>query len=192
MAYNGDYLGGPNYLGSLGAGKIYMYDTADALAVVLGANYFADGKIRGLEKGDVVFVRIFDNLTTKANLLSVTILYVSAVGATAATAVRKEDGISTATAAAGAATLNALAGKITSESLTTAAAAAYTLTLTNSMIAAGDIVWAKVGNGTNSAGIPIIGTVAEAAGSVVIKVENQHASAAFNGTVVVSFSVSKA
>lgn len=100
-------------------------------------------------------------------------------------------GTVTATATAGAATLNKHYGVITSEALTTAAAAAYTLTLTNSKVAATDIVFASVQNGTNSAGIPIIGTIAPAAGSVVIKVENQHASAAFNGTIKVSFEVRK-
>lgn len=103
-----------------------------------------------------------------------------------------DDGTKTATAAAGAATLNKLSGKITSESLTTAAQAAYALTLTNSTIAAADIVLVAVANGTNSAGIPVVGTVAPASGSAVIKIENQHATAAFNGTVVVSFAVIKA
>lgn len=100
-------------------------------------------------------------------------------------------GTVTATATAGAATLNKFYGKITSESLTTAAAAAYTLTLTNSNIAATDIVFASVANGTNTGGIPLVGTITPAAGSVAIKIENQHATTAFNGTVVVSFEVRK-
>ena len=100
-----------------------------------------------------------------------------------------DTGTKTATATAGAATLNKTSGKITSESLTTAAAAAYTLTLTNSTIAATDIVFASVANGTNSAGIPIVGRVTLGSGSVTILVENQHASAAFNGTIVISFMV---
>lgn len=100
-------------------------------------------------------------------------------------------GTVTATATAGAATLNKHYGKITSEALTTAAAAAYTLTLTNSTIAATDIVFASVANGTNTAGIPLVGAVKPAAGSVVIVIENQHATAAFNGTVVISFEVRK-
>ena len=100
-----------------------------------------------------------------------------------------DTGTKTATATAGAATLNKTSGKITSESLTTAAAAAYTLTLTNSTIAATDIVFASVANDTNSAGIPIVGRVTPGSGSVTILVENQHASAAFNGTIVISFMV---
>jgi hypothetical protein len=98
-----------------------------------------------------------------------------------------------ATAAAGAATLSALQGKVTSEALTTAQNAIYTLTLTNDQIAAGDIVLVSVANGTNSAGTPTIGRVQPAAGSCVIQVINQHAtSVAFNGTIVISFVVIKA
>lgn len=106
---------------------------------------------------------------------------------------RVDTGTKTATATAGAATLNKRAGKITSEALTTAQNAIYTLTLTNSDIAAADMVFASVTDGTNTQGTPMIGLVTPAAGSVVIEVINKHASAeAFNGTVVVSFLVVKA
>lgn len=98
----------------------------------------------------------------------------------------------TATAVAGAATLSKMSGKITSESLTTAQGADYTLTLTNTRIKATDIVLATVANGTNSQGSPVIEKVTPANGSVVIIVQNAHSSAvAFNGTVVVSFVVIK-
>jgi hypothetical protein len=102
-------------------------------------------------------------------------------------------GIGTATATAGAATLAALNGKITTEALTTAQNVNYTLTITNSRIAAADIVLASVANGTNTQGTPIIVRVTPAAGSVVIIVRNAHESAqALNGTLVVSFSTVKA
>lgn len=97
----------------------------------------------------------------------------------------------TATAASSAATLNKLAGKITSESLTTAAGAAETLTITNDQVAAADIVLCSVANGDNAAGIPMIGRVTPGAGSFTVTVENQHGTNAFNGTVVVSFFVIK-
>lgn len=98
-------------------------------------------------------------------------------------------GTKTASATAGAATLNQPSGVVTSEALTTAAAATYTLTLTNSKIAATDIVLASVGNGTNSAGTPDLCSVTPAAGSVVIVVRNSHASAALNGTLKIAFAV---
>lgn len=98
----------------------------------------------------------------------------------------------TATAVAGAVTLNAMMGKITTEALTTAAAAAYTLTITNDRIVAVDHVYVSIANGTNSAGVPIVSRVTCAAGSVAIVISNEHAANAFNGTLIVSFKVEKA
>lgn len=112
-------------------------------------------------------------------------------GAANPTSIAVDTGTKTATATAGAATLNKNAGVITSESLTTASGAEWTLTLTNSTIAAADQVYASVQNGTNTTAMPYITTVAPAAGSVVIKVRNGHASVALNGTVKVSFLVVK-
>ena len=95
----------------------------------------------------------------------------------------------TATATAGAATLNKQTGVITTEALTTAAAAAYTLTLTNSVVSAGNRVLVSVDNGTNTAGIPVVSTVTPGASSVVIKVYNLHAADALNGTLKISYLV---
>lgn len=95
----------------------------------------------------------------------------------------------TASATTGAATLSKQAGVITSESLTTAAGADYTLTLTNTLVAATSIVLATVHNGTNSQGVPVLRTVTPGAGSVVIIVRNTHASQALNGTLKIAFLV---
>lgn len=95
-----------------------------------------------------------------------------------------------ATAAAGAVTTQAWAGKVTSEALTTAQNAIYTLTITNEKIKATSLVFVTLSNGTNTQGTPMLGTVVPADGSVVIKVINKHATAeAFNGTVVVGYTV---
>ena len=97
------------------------------------------------------------------------------------------------TAVAGAVTIAAMQGKVTTEALTTAQNANYTLTITNSQIAAADIVMVSIANGTNSAGLPILQRVTPAAGSVVIVIANKIDTAtALNGTLVVSFLVSKA
>ena len=94
----------------------------------------------------------------------------------------------TATASAGAATLNNRFGVITSEALTTAQDASYTLTVTNSQIAATDMVFVSVANGTNSQGTTVVTKVTPAAGSLVIIVTNKHASAvALNGTLKIAF-----
>ena len=97
---------------------------------------------------------------------------------------------STATATAGAATLNKQSGIITSESLTTAAGATYTLTLTNSLISATSLVMAHVTNGTNSTGkITGAARATPGSGSATIVIYNEHASAAFNGTLKIHFVV---
>lgn len=100
-------------------------------------------------------------------------------------------GTKTATAVAGAATLSKSAGVVTSEALTTAAGGIYTLTLTNANVAAADQVFAGVANGTNTTGLPDILTVTPGAGTVVIVVGNVSTTAAFNGTVKISFMVLK-
>lgn len=101
--------------------------------------------------------------------------------------------VGTATATAGAATLNAHTGKVTTEALTTAQNANYTLTITNSQIAAADIVLVSIANGTNTQGTPVLLRVTPAAGSVAIVIRNAHDIAqALNGTLVVSYQVIKA
>jgi len=97
-----------------------------------------------------------------------------------------------ATAAAGAATLNQAQGIVTTESLATAAGGTYTLTLTNSAVGAADMVFVTLWNGTNTGGSPSDTTVKPAAGSVVIVVQNIHATTAFNGTLKIGFMVVKA
>lgn len=102
-----------------------------------------------------------------------------------------EGPMSNATASAGAATANGGQGKITSESLTTAAGADYTLTLTNSVVAATDLVFANVALGTSNQGDPIVAGITPGAGSVVIIIRNAHASLALNGTIVIGYHVIK-
>lgn len=106
-------------------------------------------------------------------------------------ALRLDEGTKTATAAAGAVTLNKSSGVITSESLATAAGATYTLTITDNQIAAVDQVYASVQYGTSTTGSPAISRVMPGAGAVVVVVQNIHASAALNGTIKVAFFVLK-
>lgn len=97
--------------------------------------------------------------------------------------------IGTASATAGAATLNKQAGTITSEALTTAAGAAYTLTLTNSFIGTGSLVFFSVDNGSNTTAGLEPGRATPGAGSATILVWNRHASAALNGTIKINYLV---
>lgn len=88
-----------------------------------------------------------------------------------------------ATSTAAAATVNLPQANITTESLTTAAGATYTFTLTNSLITPSSFVGVMVGNGTNTGGTPTVTTVTPGTGSAVIVVHNAHATVAFNGTL---------
>lgn len=95
----------------------------------------------------------------------------------------------TGTSTAAAATVNTQSGVVTTEALTTAAGATYTLTLTNSYIKAGSVVHVMVGKGTATTGTMTTAWVTPAAGSAVIILQNIHASAAVNGTIKIGFSV---
>ena len=95
----------------------------------------------------------------------------------------------TATASSGAATLSQPQGTITSESLTTAAGATYTLTLTNTLVTAASNVKAAAFLKSSTVGGPlVVSSVAPAAGSVVIVVTN-NGTAAVSGTIAVLFMV---
>jgi len=96
----------------------------------------------------------------------------------------------TVTAAAGAATLNAAAGTVTSESLTTAGAAEYTLTLTNSMARLGDHVNWSV-DPLSSAGTPGQGGCKITNGTMVFTVTNLSGSA-FDGPIAIKYMLIRA
>lgn len=126
------------------------------------------------------------------NLLSLLAVAALAIITTAppAHAAQLRGDAGTASATAGAATLNKTVGTITSEApLTTAAGAAYTLTLTNSQIKASSIVLASVDTGTNTTTGLEVGIISPGAGSATIRVWNRHASAALNGTIKIRYVV---
>lgn len=94
------------------------------------------------------------------------------------------------TLSSNAGTLSQLAGKITTEALTTPAGAAATLTIENTLVAATDIILVTRNGGTSDEGTPEF-TVTPGSGSFVILLENRHASAAFDGTFIFGFLVIK-
>jgi hypothetical protein len=91
----------------------------------------------------------------------------------------------TGTAVAGAVTALGELVSITSESLSTAAAAFYTLTITNARVSASSTCFATVRLGGATAGSPVVTTVTPAAGSVVVIIKNVAVSDALNGTIKV-------
>ena len=84
------------------------------------------------------------------------------------------------------ATLNNKCGVVTTEALTGPTASEYTLTLTNSAIAAADITMVSLANGTNTTGLGSIERVTQGAGSVVIVIR-QMSTASFNGTMLIKY-----
>jgi hypothetical protein len=106
--------------------------------------------------------------------------------------IKIDTGTKTASATAGAATLNKNSGIITSEALTTAALGSYTLTLTNSQIAAADLVFCQVVGGSFTTGEPVLLHAVPGSGSVVIHVLNADTALALNGTIKIAFLILKA
>lgn len=105
----------------------------------------------------------------------------------AATFVMQNKG--TGTEASNAVTINNLAGVITTSSLTTAGAATYVITLTNSYIATGSIVLLSIAGGTNTATFNVTSKVVSGSGSAVITLYNNTAATALNGTLILNFFV---
>ena len=87
-------------------------------------------------------------------------------------------------------TCNALSGVITTVSQTVAGGAHAEFTVTNSEVAATDVVVACIKTHT-SAGDFIVGVSAVAAGSFKLRLTNLHASTAGNNVLVINFVVLK-
>ena len=86
-------------------------------------------------------------------------------------------------------TLNKLRGQVTTVALTTAAAAEEEFTLTNSKIAATDII--ALSTTYAGAGTPMLSVKGVAAGSCKIVITNVHATNALNAAMVINFAVIK-
>lgn len=86
-------------------------------------------------------------------------------------------------------TLNKPCGQITTVALSTAAGAEEAFVLTNSMIAATDVV--VVSTTYAGAGTPLVAVKGVAAGSCTVVITNLHASAALDALAVINFAVIK-
>mgnify|MGYP001618743310 CR=1 FL=1 len=87
-------------------------------------------------------------------------------------------------------TIVAPCGQITTVALTTAAAAEERFTVTNSIVAATDVI--AVCTTYDGAGNPIVAVQKVAAGVFDILITNVHATAALNAAMVINFVVIKA
>lgn len=64
---------------------LWVYDTTDTAATVAAASYVSDALSRGMNVGDVVWVRQFSSLATKSSLTAFTMHRVTAVATTGST-----------------------------------------------------------------------------------------------------------
>jgi D-alanyl-D-alanine carboxypeptidase len=96
------------------------------------------------------------------------------------------------TLSSNAGTITKNAARITTESLSTAHTASQALTITKTGVAAGDLAFATISGGTNSAGLPGISKVVCTSNTVTITLTNYAASTnAFNGTFIIDLLVAK-
>lgn len=87
-------------------------------------------------------------------------------------------------------TLSTLAGAITTDNTSLAAGAAATFTVTNTTVAIGDVIALSVRSGLTTVQTNVRVT-AVAAGSFDVTVENNHASTAETGAIVINYAVVK-
>lgn len=100
--------------------------------------------------------------------------------------------IGTGTTSSGAVTIDNICGIVTTESFTTAAGSSATITITSSVVSAGDSVQVTMmGSGTNTRNYTYTGEVTDD-NTIVVKIKNIEASNAFNGTFLFQFMVIKA
>jgi hypothetical protein len=88
--------------------------------------------------------------------------------------------------------LNKLSGQITTQATSLAAGAEVTFTVTNSTVAAGDVVVCAVKSGGTTPGSTWAAVTAVGAGSFQITLTNLHASTADTAALVINFAVIKA
>lgn len=151
---------------------------------------------RSVEEGSGTYVwRVldFDGVTGPTMTLG-TVLAAGSVKSNSATA-----GVGYATGAGGAVTqitssstgvtLNKVTGQITTVALTTAAAAEERFTVTNSAVAATDVV--VLGTTYNGAGTPMLSVQKIAAGAFDVVITNVHAANALDALMVINFAVIK-
>lgn len=179
--------------GQIGGASARQWDyfIADSLATILGAGYVTDAKQKGMRVGDYIRVFIGTLNTTGpdatpstaargtvsefASAPRVLWLMASAFTLNAATLVATDPPVvnnATTTSAAGAATLNAKSGTVTTETITTTGQAVYTLTLTNSQVTVGDLVLGTLENGSNTTGIAVLNSLSAGAGVLTAKISN--------------------
>lgn len=71
-------------MSNLSGPNIWSLDTADGLTTVDTAGYISDALKRGMRVGDVVVVRVWSDITTKATLSAASFMAVASISAAGA------------------------------------------------------------------------------------------------------------
>lgn len=167
------------------AGSLVILSSGDPGASVL--NYMATPSPEGSASGTYLLAanNLSDVASASASLANLGGLALA--GGQMTGSLLFDRGVATSTA--GAATVNHQAGVITTEALTTAAAAAYAFTLTNSRITTASVVLLMLMGGTNTTrGIEL--RAIPGSGSATLSLFNNNvAGTALNGTLIFGFVV---
>ncbi len=189
-----------------GGVKHFRYDTTDSLTTVEAASYFSRESATNyndiyvdLTAGDIIDVYVWTTtILTGAfvekktyNVTSVTAAGVATIEQ-AATGSKYSPGgtVTQITNRSTGVTLSTLTGQITTDNTSLAAGAEATFTVTNTKVAATDIVVICAASG-QTAGTSIPFVTAVAAGSFDITLSNVHAATADTGAMVINFAVIK-
>lgn len=140
-----------------------------------------DSRIKFIPGGDgaTTEVPLLDNDNPKTTSATAGIGYATGAGGA----------VTQITSAATGVTLNKPVGQITTVALTTAAAAEERFTVTNSTVAATDII--ALSTTYNGAGTPMLSVVNVTAGAFDVVITNVHATNALNALMVINFAVIK-
>lgn len=98
---------------------------------------------------------------------------------------------STGTCVSNAVTISKQAGVVTTEALTTAGGATQAIVITNTLVAAGDIVLVQWAGGTNTTKNFTLSAVTTS-NTITVTIANNTAATALNGTIIFNFVVFKA
>lgn len=161
--------------------------------LVTGSNTLSNAELAvldGVTPGTVtaskaLVVDASKNLSTVANLTATT--YTVAAGGTFVS--DKGTVSATGSGTSSSATLNTMAGVVTTPSMSSAAGATHVVTVSNSLVATTDIILASLTSA--SAGTPILQYITPGTGSFTITILNAHASVAFNNTAKAAYLVIK-
>ncbi len=165
------------------AGGVIHVLSGGSIVVDAGATFTITGVTPGTASASLPMVPDSSNNISGLNTLGVKFLNFAASGIVNLDSETK-------TCTSNACTSNKQATVVTTESLSTAAGSSQAITITNSLVAAGDLAWVEVAGGTNTT--PVIHKAVTTSSTITVTFTNIDPAAALNGTIVFNVRVDKA